>query len=113
MGTSKKELCAASIYYLCIIMGVEETILKDLDIKKLFDNLIKLDYEEVCTLYNDLKSIYNNIYIWWGGINMYHCSRCWREIGSYEYYTYDGLCSYCRYCYSKNIKKLPVNYKFK
>ena len=43
---------------------------------------------------------------------MYHCSRCWREIDSFEYYTYDGLCSYCRYCYSKNIKKLPDNYKF-
>ena len=44
---------------------------------------------------------------------MYHCQRCYREIDSYEYYTYNGLCCYCRYCYFKNIKKLPVNYKFK
>lgn len=32
---------------------------------------------------------------------MYHCSQCWREIDSYEYYTYDGLCEYCRRCRTK------------
>lgn len=38
---------------------------------------------------------------------MYHCSRCWREIDSYEYYAYDGLCEYCRTncedCFNYNI----------
>lgn len=44
---------------------------------------------------------------------MYHCSRCWRQIDSYEYYSNDGLCDYCARFKIKNIKRLPVNYKFK
>ena len=44
---------------------------------------------------------------------MYHCENCFREITSYEYYTNGHLCAYCRRYRSKNITKLPVNYKFK
>ena len=44
---------------------------------------------------------------------MYHCEQCFREITSYEYYANDHLCAYCRRFYYKNIKKLPVNFKFK
>ena len=44
---------------------------------------------------------------------MYHCEQCFREITSYEYYANEHLCAYCRRFYSKNIKKLPVNCKFK
>lgn len=44
---------------------------------------------------------------------MYHCDQCFREITSYEYYANDHLCAYCRRYKFKNIKRLPVNYKFK
>ena len=58
MGTSKKELCAGSIYYLCLILNVNVVNLKDESINKIFDSLCKLDYDSIYTLFNDLESTY-------------------------------------------------------
>ena len=45
---------------------------------------------------------------------MYHCSKCYREIDSYEYYKNDGYCDICIHLikwYGKTIKLRKV-YKY-
>lgn len=64
MGTSKKELCAGSIYYMCMLFGIEGSILKEQYINKMYNNLLKLEYDEVLKIFNDLKGIYKENYIY-------------------------------------------------
>ena len=58
MGASKKELCAGSIYYLCLLLNSDITTLKDDTINKIFDVLYKLDYTNLYILFHDLETIY-------------------------------------------------------
>ena len=44
---------------------------------------------------------------------MYQCEICWRQITSYEYYANNHLCDFCSRLKYENIKRLPINYKFK
>ena len=57
---SKKELCAGSIYYFCLIYNVDVVNLKEEAILETFNKLNKLDYDQVYKLFNDLKSKYKN-----------------------------------------------------
>ena len=60
MEISKKELCAGVIYYYCLLYNVDVVNLKEESINKTFDKLYKLDYEQVYSLFNELKSKYIN-----------------------------------------------------
>ena len=60
MEISKKELCAGAIYYYCLLYNVDVVNLKEESINKTFDKLCKLDYEQVYSLFNELKSKYIN-----------------------------------------------------
>ena len=63
MELSKDVMCARCIYYMSIMMGVEASKSYEYYVKKMYDNLSKLDYDEVYKLYSTLKSIYKNNYI--------------------------------------------------
>lgn len=62
---SKDELISESIYFMCVLAGIEETILREDLFEIMFNNLNKLDYNEVHGLYYVLKTIYKNHYIYY------------------------------------------------